>query len=214
MISELFIISTDTTIRAAQIQGIYSLISAVIGAVVIIFSIMLTAKFTLKAHKAEKIAEAKRDIYLELISQWEKYISTCSSYKFRNRSEFYQDFLKEHLELNAIFHKSSFISSPKLKFEIMEVVASTTRKFKKIIPLISFWYDACEQNNEDSKIKKIEINLEILRYMQSTASQMIKIESLLRDELGVINSVLIDEKISQKSIENYDLAEKSIKEQY
>lgn len=43
---------------------------------------------------------------------------------------------------------------------------------------------------------------------------MIKIESLLRDELGVINSVLIDEKISQKSIENYDLAEKAIKEQY
>ena len=42
---------------------------------------------------------------------------------------------------------------------------------------------------------------------------MIKIESLLRDELGVINSVLI-EKISQKSIENYDLAEKAIKEQY
>lgn len=214
MFSDLFILSNEATLRAAQIQGIYTLLGAAVGAVAIIISIILTAKFTLKAHKAEKIAEAKRDVYLDLISQWEKYISTCYSYKFKEEKVFYQDFLKEHLELNAVFHKSSFVSSPELKLEILNVVSHASIKFQKLIPLISFWYDSGREIDENSKKRKIEFELEILRYMQSNAEQMIKIEILLRNELGVKNDILIDEKIKQKSIENYDLAEQAIKEQY
>lgn len=51
----------EPTIYAAYIQGILGFLGALIGAAVVIFSIRITAKNTVKQIKFDKIAESKRD---------------------------------------------------------------------------------------------------------------------------------------------------------
>ncbi|NNP69208.1 hypothetical protein A7P55_04880 [Acinetobacter sp. Ac_5812] len=203
----------DTTIQAAYIQGVLGFLGALIGAIVLIISIRITARNTLNAHKLEKLAEAKRDMYVELIGEWHKYINIIYSYKLKEEQDFYNDLLKAHLDLNAILHKSSFISIPEIKLELIEAVTSLSIKFQKIVPLTSYWFIYNQDVSNEMRKKKMDVELEILRTMKSTAEKFLNLEIALRKELGVKNDLSIEEKIRKLSIRNAELAERCIEQQ-
>ncbi|MCR6567045.1 hypothetical protein [Acinetobacter baumannii] len=54
----------DSTIKAAQIQADYALISASIGAVGIILGILISWYTALHLQKVARLAETRRDVYL------------------------------------------------------------------------------------------------------------------------------------------------------
>ncbi|MDC4699695.1 hypothetical protein OHV78_15630 [Acinetobacter baumannii] len=60
----------DSTIKAAQIQADYALISASIGAVGIILGILISWYTALHLQKVARLAETRRDVYLELIEHY------------------------------------------------------------------------------------------------------------------------------------------------
>ncbi|EPF6740910.1 hypothetical protein NPI17_002817, partial [Acinetobacter baumannii] len=60
----------DSTIKAAQIQADYALISASIGAVGIILGILISWYTALHLQKVVRLAETRRDVYLELIEHY------------------------------------------------------------------------------------------------------------------------------------------------
>ena len=67
------LIAAAATIQGAQIQANYALWAAVVGSFGVLLSIFLAAKFTLNAHKADKLAEAKRIIYVEFSRNFSKF---------------------------------------------------------------------------------------------------------------------------------------------
>lgn len=60
----------EATIKAAQIQANYALISAFIGAVGIILGILISWYTALHLQKVARLAETRRDVYLELIEHY------------------------------------------------------------------------------------------------------------------------------------------------
>lgn len=131
------LISAAATIQGAQIQANYALWAAIVSGGALLLSIWLTAKATLKAHKADKLAEARRDIYLELIRNWYSFILVYSSYTIiknnkdinSEKNDFKDRFVASYRQLTTSFHESSFISEPETKEKILDFTMQFSEDF-------------------------------------------------------------------------------------
>lgn len=194
-------------IEAAYIQGWFALGGTLFGAIALIVSIWLGAKFTLSAHTADKLAEAKRDLYLELIHNWHNFLITVNSFRLESEKDFKNNLILSMQNTLACLHKSSFISESKTKEELMRFTFKYTEVLFEIQKLTIPWY----QSNELDK-KNIEIQL--LEVTEVIALDAMEIEKLLRVELGILNDTTVDNRISIMQQDYAEKIKKKMKEDF
>ncbi|BFM87750.1 hypothetical protein JUNP586_2192 [Acinetobacter baumannii] len=107
----------DATIKAAQIQANYALISASIGAVGIILGILISWYTALHLQKVARLAETRRDVYLELIEHYSFMVNGFS--KFLLDSHSWTFFFENITKFCITVDKAAFISTTETKKNFM-----------------------------------------------------------------------------------------------
>lgn len=196
------LISVAATIQGAQIQANYALWAAVVGGVIsglaLIISIKLTANSTLKAHKADKLAEARRDIYLNLIRNWYSFILVYGSYTIiknnedidSQKKEFKDRFMASYRQLTTSLHESSFISEPATKEKILDFTMQFSEDLFYLNDEIDRWYANPEE--------RIKIQFELMDFMNQYGLKAMILQKDLRLEMGVNENEEINERILKK----------------
>lgn len=160
---------------------------AVIGAFALYFIAKITATQVQGNFKAEKLAEAKRDIYLDLVDSWMNYLLDINSFRMNSTEEYWHNAFQANKELVSSLHRSSFISEPKTKLAVMDLTFDLALKHRDICDLVDIWY-------------KVETNRHgvegcILKITDDLANKAQKLQIALRDELGIKNDQAIDVEI-------------------
>lgn len=192
------LISAAATIQGAQIQANYALWAAIVSGGALLFPIWLTARATLKAHKADKLAEARRDIYLELIRNWYSFILVYSSYIIiknnedidSQKNEFKDRFVASYRQLTTSFHESSFISEPETKEKILDFTMQFSEDFFYLNDEIDRWYANPEE--------RMKIQFELMDFMNQYGLKAMDLQKDLRLEMGVNENEEINERILKK----------------
>ncbi len=179
------------SIASAFIQGWFTIMGAFLGAAALIGTFWFGAKSALNAHKIDKLAEAKRDIYLELVRKWQNFLMSCHSYRIMNRDEFFDQFFLNVRELTASLHESSFISDPLTKEKIMVFTIRFSDSLNVVTSYFAKWYAI------SSKEEKDVINNEIYEFMDSFGLEALKLQNDLRNELGLPE----DEEVNRRILE-------------
>lgn len=180
------------TLDAAYIQGFFGFLGALVGAGVLIWSLRVTARNTLEAFKLEKLAEAKRDTYIELVRKWQSFLISCNSYRILEEHIFYDQYFIALKDLTASLHESSFISDPSTKEKIMNFTIRFGDSIASISKYFNKWYSAT--TDEEKRI----INIELFEFMDDFALEALKLQDDLRTELGLPNN----DEVNKRLLEN------------
>lgn len=179
------------SITSALIQGWFSFVGALLGALALIGTVWFGAKSAINAHKADKLAEAKRDIYLELVRKWQNFLMSCNSYRILKREEFFEQLFVNIKELTASLHESSFISDPFTKEKIMIFTIKFGDSISVITSYFATWYVTSSKEDKDF------ISNEIYEFMDLFGLDALKLQVDLRKELGLPE----DEEVNRRIFE-------------
>ncbi|XYS40617.1 hypothetical protein ACSUAE_11240 [Acinetobacter baumannii] len=141
----------DATIKAAQIQANYALISAFIGAVGIILGILISWYTALHLQKVARLAETRRDVYLELIEHYSFMVNGFS--KFLLDSHSWTFFFENITKFCITVDKAAFISTTETKKELYEFLESFNDNLNRRIQSVNEFMEAVEEL-EQLKIKR------------------------------------------------------------
>ncbi|MEI1704360.1 hypothetical protein V8P79_18340 [Acinetobacter baumannii] len=141
----------DSTIKAAQIQADYALISASIGAVGIILGILISWYTALHLQKVARLAETRRDVYLELIEHYSFMVNGFS--KFLLDSHSWAFFFENITKFCITVDKAAFISTTKTKKELYEFLESFNENLNSRIQSVNEFMEAVEEL-EQLKVKR------------------------------------------------------------
>lgn len=183
------------TLDAAYIQGAFGLAGALIGALAIYFSLRITAKHTLHSHKIDKLVEAKRDVYLKLVSTWQDFIMSSNQYTRLDQESFINQFGITLTNLIAAMHQSSFISEPNTKESILDFMMELMDTIFTFREKVNDWYMSEDQS------EKLKIQFEIMDILNVEALKALDIQILLRSEMGLQEDDGINQRISLKQIQ-------------
>lgn len=186
----------EAIIEAAHIQGNSAFWGAIIGSLALIVSIWLGSYLGLKGYKTDKLAEAKRDVYLELVQDWQSFIMTLSSYQAIELKEAYlSDFRESLSKVLGSLHKASFVSDPSTKEKILEFSMDLSRANFKFRQFIERWYAL-----DEGSPNRLQVLLEFLDYLNPIGLNAMKLQIILRNELGLKENDSINQRIlnSQK----------------
>ncbi|WP_228129045.1 hypothetical protein [Acinetobacter guillouiae] len=197
------------TIDAAYIQGVLGIIGALIGALVLICSIKITARNTLKGFKADKLAEAKRDIYVELVASWQDFLLNINSYVNLDAESFFKNHQKALNVLIESLHKSSFISDPETREIVLDFTMELIESLFLINKSIVEWYGP--HNNQE---RKIQIQFYILDQINERALKALNLLEILRKEMGLKNNEEISQRILEKQKRFAERIKARLKEMY
>ncbi|WP_180027788.1 hypothetical protein [Acinetobacter sp. YH16032] len=118
----------EITIRSAYIQGILGVLGALIGAAVVIFSLRSTAKNTVKQIKIDKIAESKRDQYIDLTDTYTQFLvsSLLLKHKKQDSDNHQPDIewdthLSKYIRLIGCINKVNLITTSSIRLELYEL---------------------------------------------------------------------------------------------
>lgn len=188
-----FMDPVKATIDAAYIQGALGVLAALIGALVLIYSIRITAKITLKGFKADKLAEAKRDIFVELVASWQDFLLTINTYVNLDHEAFSKNYQKSLYVLIESLHKSSFISDPETREIVLDFTMELTESLFTINQSISKWYGS----NSNSE-RRLQIQFKIMDQINHQALKALDLLEILRKEMGLKNNDEISQRILEK----------------
>ena len=113
-------------IDAAYIQGFLGFFGALIGAVALIISIRIAAKNTLNEIKSEKVAESKRDQYIDLTDSYTRYLVSSLRLPLSNSNapfdgenqEKWDLFESKYFELIGCLNKVNLITTSEIRLEL------------------------------------------------------------------------------------------------
>lgn len=180
----------EATISAAHIQGIYAIVAAILGLIIVIVSILLGYD----GYKKDKLAEAKRDVYLELVQSWQGFLITVHGYKIEKDIEaYFKKFQESLFEVLGALHKASFISDPFTKEKVLDFTMEFSKTNFGIRPLVEQWYKAAEESDE----RQIVV-IELMDLLNPVALQAMNLQIILRDELGLKENKLVNDRILEK----------------
>ncbi|UGQ31490.1 hypothetical protein [Acinetobacter calcoaceticus] len=193
------LISAAATIQGAQIQANYALWAAVIGGVFLLASIFFTAQFTLKAHKIDKLAEAKRDVYLELVRKWQNFMMVVFSFINVNKDTYIENYSLALKELIASLHETSFISDPLTKEKVLDFTMQLTEDLFKIRSYSQQFYDF-----EGNEAERLRIQIEMMDFMRDYGIKALDLQRELRIEIGLKEDEVINKRILKKQQKFYE----------
>lgn len=174
---------------------IATIFAAIIGAGALIYIFNKTTKDVHNNFKADKLAEAKRDEYLELVSQFQKYLISIYNFKLINREEYLSKILYEYQTLNTLLRRCTLISEPTTKLKIMNLVIKIALNFKEIIPNVMDWYFSSQSSLETDKKYMVQLDIKVFHLMMDLGNEGLDLEKLLREELNVLNDPQVDNEI-------------------
>lgn len=165
-------------------------LAALIGAWVLIHIARSTAEKVQENYKADKLAEAKRDIFLGLVDSWMNYLLVINSFRIYDLEEYGKIVLQANKDLVSSLHKASFISKPETKKEVMLFTFDFSRKNIEISKIIRNWYQSQEADLP-----------ELFQILEDLGYQSLDLQNLLRTELGITNNPQIDSFLLDKQKE-------------
>lgn len=168
-----------------------TLLGALIGALALLVTVRKTAEKVHDNFRADKLAEAKRDIFLNLVDRWMNYLMVVNSFKIKPQDEYRGDIFQATKDLISSLHKSSFISAPKTKKEVMLFTFNFTKKNIEQTQIINNWYHS----------PNAELQYELFLILDKLAKDALDLQNLLRGELGIKNDPQIDLWLSEKQKE-------------
>lgn len=189
------------TITSAFIQGWFTIIGAFLGAAALIGTFWFGAKSALNAHKADKLAEAKRDNYLELVKSWFNFILVFSSYQKINddddlniqMNDFFDKLSLSFKDLTTALHQSSFISEPLTKEKILDFTMKLSEDYFYLTGKVAQYYLIKEERNE--------IYLQLMDFMNNYGLKCLELQKDLRIEIGISEDDVINSRILKKQKE-------------
>jgi len=197
------LISATATIHGAQIQANYTLWAAVIGGIIsglaLIISIKLTADSTLKAHKIDKLAEAKRDVYLDLVRKWQNFMMAVFSFISANKEVYEENFSLALTELIASLHEASFISDPLTKEKVLDFTMQLIEDLFKIKRYGTEFYEF-----EGNEPERMRIQIEVMDFMRDYGIKALDLQRELRIEIGLKEDEIVNQRIFKKQKEFYE----------
>ncbi|MCE6234822.1 hypothetical protein [Acinetobacter pittii] len=193
------LISVAATIQGAQIQANYALWAAVIGGAFLLVSIWITAKSTLKAHKIDKLAEAKRDIYLDLVRNWQNFMMAVFSFINVNKNVYDENFSLALTELIASLHETSFISDPLTKEKVLDFTMQLIEDLFKIKYYGTQFYDF-----EGNEPERLRIQIEVMDFMRDYGIKALDLQRELRIEIGLKEDEIVNQRILKKQQKFYE----------
>ncbi|MEG0031748.1 hypothetical protein [Acinetobacter sp.] len=170
-----------------------TLLGALIGALALLVTVRKTAEKVHDNFRADKLAEAKRDVYLELVDAWMIFILDINSFRIMPEKDFHIVFFQSNKRLVSSLHKSSFISEPVTKKEIMDFTFELSLKTKSISVAIRSWYE----NDGQDRVPEEQL---LINLMEDLGFKALNLQNKLREELGIINDQKIDEYIFNRQV--------------
>lgn len=165
-----------------------TLLAAIIGALTLLFIAHVTTTKVHENFRADKLAEAKRDAYLNLIDCWMRYLLEFNSFRIRDIESHRMILFQSSQELISAMHKSSFISEPTTKKEIIEFSIEFSKQSFILAKALGTWY----QNKDTGAISDEKI---IMDCLESLGLKAMSLQIKLREELGINNNEEIDDQI-------------------
>lgn len=162
-----------------------TLLAALIGALTLFIIARITAAKVHENFRADKLAEAKRDVYLNLVDSWMKYLLDFNSFRIREFEEHKMVVFQAHQELISAMHKSSFISEPITKKEIIEFSIEFSKQSFILAEELRGWY-------QNRNICAISEEKNIMDCLESLALKVTGLQIKLRQELGINNDKEVD----------------------
>lgn len=165
-----------------------TLFTALIGALTLLIIARVTAAKVHENFRADKLAEAKRDAYLNLIDCWMRYLLDFNSFRIRDTEAHRMILFQSNQELISAMHKSSFISEPTTKKEIIEFSIEFSKQSFMLGDALRGWY----QNKDTGAISEEKI---IMDCLEGLGLKAMSLQTKLREELGINNNKEIDDHI-------------------
>lgn len=165
-------------------------VAALIGAFVLLYIARTTAETVQDNYKADKLAEAKRDIFLSLVDHWMNYLLVVNSFRIYESEEYGKIVFQANKDLVSSLHKSSFISKPNTKKAVMLFTFNFSKKNLDLSQIINNWYNSQEHD--------LHILFQIL---EGLGYEALDLQNLLRTELGIDNDPQIDSFLLEKQKE-------------
>jgi len=189
------------SITSALIQGWFTFIGALLGALALIGTVWFGAKSALNAHKADKLAEAKRDIYLELVKSWFNFIMVFTSYQNikedidlqTQMDDFFDKLSLSFRDLTTALHQSSFISEPLTKEKILDFTMKLSGDYFFLIGKVAQYYLIKEERND--------ISLQLMDFMNEYGLECLELQKDLRIEIGISEDEAVNLRILKKQKE-------------
>ncbi|OTG73411.1 hypothetical protein B9T23_13755 [Acinetobacter terrae] len=155
--------------------------AAFIGAL----ALLATATMVQGNFKADKLAEAKRDVFLGLVDHWMDYLMVVNTFRTNPQEEYREAIFHATKNLVSSLHKSSFISKPKTKKEVVLFTLNFTKKNIELNRIVNDWYGLKEQDQRD-------LNYKLFQILDGIGYEALDLQNLLRTELGITNHPKID----------------------
>lgn len=193
------LISAAATIQGAQIQANYALWAAVLGGAFYQLQFFFTAQFTLKAYKIDKLAEAKRDIYLDLVRNWQNFMMAVFSFINLNKDVYEENFSLALTELIASLHETSFISDPLTKEKVLDFTMQLIEDLFKIRHYGTQFYDF-----EGNEPERFRMQIEVMDFMRDYGIKALDLQRELRIEIGLKEDEIVNQRILKKQKEFYE----------
>lgn len=157
------------TLDAAYIQGFLGFAGALIGAVVLIISIRITAKDTVRQIKLEKVAESKRDQYIALTDSYTRFLTSSLILRSKNNKnetdEDWHEHLAKYIELVGCVNKVNLITTSEIRLEL----------FKLESEMVSY----------QTSVSNYYFNNHPLASSQELEHKVFDFAKLLRNDLGI-----------------------------
>ncbi|MGE8544277.1 MAG: hypothetical protein ACN6NS_08225 [Acinetobacter johnsonii] len=169
-----------------------TLLGALIGALALLVTVRKTAEKVHDNFRADKLAEAKRDAYLNFIRKWQNILMVSSYYLNLKKSEFNEIHSKAWAELIGSLHEASFISNPSTKEKIMEFTFKISEDLFQIKDFHNQWYLLSES---EIALKPSEIILGIMEILDTQGLQALELQKFLRNEIGLIEDDEVEQRI-------------------
>lgn len=180
-----------------------AVLAALIGALVLLIISRTTAEKIQENYAADKLAEAKRDVFLGLVDHWMDYLMIVNTFRINPQKEYREAVFQATKDLVSSLHKSSFISEPNTKKEVMLFSLNFSSKNLELGKITNDWYELEEQDRRD-------LNYKLFQILDGLGVEALVLQNLLRTELGINNDPKIDAFLSLKQKEFVSEMEQSL----
>lgn len=188
-------------IASAFIQGWFTIIAGLIGAAALIGTFWFGAKSALNAHKVDKLAEARRDNYSELVRSWYNFLIVFGSYlnikediDIREQlNDFSEKFRIAFKDLSTALHQSSFISEPLTKEKILDFTMKLTEDYFYLNLRVVRYYLVINERDE--------ISSHLMDFMNDYGLKCLELQKDLRVEIGITEDEEVNLRILNKQKE-------------
>ncbi|WP_151825067.1 hypothetical protein [Acinetobacter bereziniae] len=196
------------TINAAKWAFVATILAAIVSGIFIIIAAKYAFLKGLKTQEHNNLLEARREVYLNFISQTQKYAYSIHKFKLMNLQDYSLVMLQEAENLQSALQKCILISEPETRLKAENLSYAISDNFTEVMKLVDKW------NGCIDKSQKCKLDIQILSSLIDLGNSSYFLELSFRNELKLQNNSIIENEIVNNK-KNFDSkTEESIKNNY